>query len=125
LTNVPILNETSAQEIYNDWRLRGRIEHGFRFDQGQGLDVEDLRVQTVERMGRVFALVPVAALSVFYIMKRWPPKAVLWLHKLDRRLGLKTHRDSPDILLRGFSTVWQTVAMLSLTVIQPSHTTYS
>ena len=56
LTNLPILNETKAQEIYNDWRLRGRIEHGYRFDQEQGLDVEDLRVHTVERMRRVFAL---------------------------------------------------------------------
>jgi hypothetical protein len=114
-----ITNETSAQEIYNDWRLRGRIEHGYRFDQEQGLDVEDLRVQTVERMRRVFALVLVAALFVFYIMKRWPPKAVLWLRKLGSKLGLKTYRDSPYILLRGLSTVWQTVATLSWTAIQP------
>ena len=74
LTNVPILNETSAQEIYNDWRLRRRIQQGYRFDQEQGLDVEDLRVQTVERMRRIFALVLVAAQFVFHIMKRWPPK---------------------------------------------------
>jgi len=40
LTNIPVQNETIAQKIYNDWRLRGRIEHGYRFDQEQGLDVE-------------------------------------------------------------------------------------
>jgi hypothetical protein len=119
LTNVPILNETSAQEIYNDWRLRGRIEHGYRFDQEQGLDVEDLRVHTVERMRRVFALVLVAAQFVFYIMKRWPPMAVLWLRKLGGKLGLRTDRDGPYILLRGLSAVWQTVATLSWTAIQP------
>jgi hypothetical protein len=119
LTNVPILNETIAQEIYNDWRLRGRIEHGYRFDQEQGLDVEDLRVQTVERMRRIFSLVLVSAQFVFFLMKRWPPKAVLWLRRLGGKLGLKTDRDGPYILLRGLSAVWQTVATLSLTAIQP------
>jgi hypothetical protein len=119
LTNIPILNETIAQEIYNDWRLRGRIEHGYRFDQEQGLDVEDLRVHTVERMRRVFALVLVAAQFVFSLGKHWPPKAVLWLRKLGGKLGLKTDRDGPYILLRGLSAVWQTVATLSWTAIQP------
>jgi hypothetical protein len=119
LTNVPILNETSAQEIYNDWRLRSRIEHGYRFDQEQGLDVEDLRVRTLERMRRVFALVLVAAQFVFFLMKRWPPKAILWLRKLGGKLGLQTDRDGPYILLRGLSAVWQTVATLSWTAIQP------
>jgi len=119
LTNVPILNDTIAQQIYSDWRLRGRIEHGYRFDQEQGLDVEDLRVQTVERMRRIFALVLVAAQFVFSLIKRWPPKAVLWLRKLGGKLGLKTDRDGPYILLRGLSAVWQTVATLSWTAIQP------
>jgi hypothetical protein len=119
LTNVPISKDTSAQQIYNDWRLRGRIEQGYRFDQEQGLDIEDLRVHTVERMRRVFALVLVAAQFVFHLMKRWPPKAVLWLRKLGGKLGLKTDRDGPYILLRGLSAVWQTVATLSWTAIQP------
>jgi hypothetical protein len=119
LTNVPISNEIIAQQIYNDWRLRGRIEHGYRFDQEQGLDVEDVRVQTMERMRRVFALVLVATQFVYHIMKRWPPKAVLWLRKLGGKLGLKTDRDGPYILLRGLSAVWQTAATLSWTAIQP------
>jgi hypothetical protein len=74
LESLPILNETIAQEVYNDWRLRGRIEQGYRFDQEQGLDVEDVRVHSLERMRRIFALVLVAAQFVFYLMKRWPPK---------------------------------------------------
>jgi hypothetical protein len=76
LTNVPIENVEGAQSVYSDWRLRSRIEHGYRFDQEQGLDVEDMRVQTVERMRRLFALVLVAAQFVFYLMDRWPPVAV-------------------------------------------------
>jgi hypothetical protein len=119
LTNIPILNVTTAQEVYADWRLRSRIEHGYRFDQEQGLDVEDLRVHTVERMRRIFALVLAAAQFVFSLIQHWPPKAVLWLRKLGGKLGLKTDRDGPYILLRGLSAVWQSVATLSWLIIQP------
>jgi hypothetical protein len=119
LTNVPLKSETLAKEVYSDWRLRGRIEHGYRFDQEQGLDVEDLRVQTLERMRRLFALVLLAAQFVFHLMKHWPAKAVLWLRKLGGKLGLTTDRNGPYILLRGLSAVWQTVATLSWTAIQP------
>jgi hypothetical protein len=119
LTNIPIHNVIIAQQVYVDWRLRGRIEHGYRFDQEQGLDVEDLWVRTVERMRRVFALVLVAAHFVFSLGKHWPPKAVLWLRKLGGKLGLKTDRDGPYILPRGLSAVWQSVVTLSWLAIQP------
>jgi hypothetical protein len=119
LTNVPIHNELQAQAVFADWRLRGRIEHGYRFDQEQGLDVEDVRVRTLERMRRLFALVLLAAQFVFHLMQHWPAQAVLWLRKLGGKLGLLTDRDGPYILLRGLSAVWQTVATLSWTAIQP------
>jgi hypothetical protein len=119
LSNIPIRTQRMAQEIYNDWRLRGRIEHGYRFDQEQGLDVEDVRVHTLERMRRIFALVLLAAQFVFHLNQHWPPQAVLWLRKLGGKLGLSTDRDGPYILLRGLSAVYQTVATLSWTAIQP------
>ena len=119
LTNVPIRDQAQAQVVYNDWRLRSRIEHGYRFDQEQGLDVEDLRVQTLERMRRLFALVLLAAQFVFYLMAHWPTQALLWLRKLGGKLGLKCDRDGPYILMRGLGTVWQTVTTLSWTAIQP------
>jgi hypothetical protein len=119
LTNVPLTEETQAQTVYADWRLRGRIEQGYRFDQEQGLDLEDLRVHTLERMRLLFALVLLAAQFVFYLMKQWPTQAVLWLRKLGGKFGLTTDRDGPYILLRGLSAVWQTVATLSWTAIQP------
>lgn len=119
ITNVPILNEAIAQQLYADWRLRERIEHGYRFDQEQGLDMEDVRVHTLERMRRIFALVLVAAQFVFALIKRWPPIAVLWLRKLGGKFGLKSDRDGPYIVLRGLSAVWQAVATLSWATIQP------
>ncbi len=126
LTNISIRKHATAQAIYQDWRLRGRIEHGYRFDQEQGLDVEDVRVHTLERMRRnalrpfrVFALVLLAAQFVFHLNQHWPPKAVLWLRKLGGKLGLPTDRNGSYILLRGLSAVYQTVATLSWTILQP------
>jgi hypothetical protein len=119
ITNVPLHSEAHAIQVYSDWRLRGRIEHGYRFDQEQGLDVEDLRVQTLERMRRLFALVLAAAQFVFHLMQHWPRQAVFWLRKLGGKLGLKSDRDGPYIVLRGLSAVFLTAATLSFVAISP------
>ncbi|HVN54465.1 MAG TPA: transposase, partial [Anaerolineaceae bacterium] len=119
ITNVPLDNLTSAQQIYQDWRLRGRIEHGYRFDQEQGLDVEDMRVRTLERMRRLFAMVLLAAQLVFVIAVHWPPQAVLWLRQLGGKLGLSSDRDGPYWLLRGISAVIVTTMTLSFVFLHP------
>lgn len=119
LTNVPVQSVAQAQSVYSDWRLRTRIEHGYRFDQEQGLDVEDMRVQTVERMRRLFALVLVAAQFVFYLIERWPPVAVQWLREVGGKLGLGIDRDGPYLLLRGLSALCQTVATLTHLALHP------
>lgn len=119
LTNIPLDSLPTLQQVYADWRLRGRIEHGYRFDQEQGLDVEDLRVQTLEHMRRLFALVLAAAQVVFFIMAQWPPKAVTWLRELGGKLGLLCDRDGPYILLRGIAMVFLTDATLSFALHSP------
>ena len=113
LTNVALEEERVLKKVYDDWRLRGRIEQGYRFDQEQGLDVEEMRVRTLERMRRLFVLVLVAAEFVFYLKEHWPQEALLWLLKLGGKLGLSTDRDGPYILLRGLSAVWQTEVTFS------------
>jgi hypothetical protein len=119
LTNMPVRTEADARAVYADWRLRGRIEHGYRFAQEQGLDVEDLRVQTLARMRRLFALVVAAAQFVLHIMHTWPPVAVTWLRLLGGKLGLQIDRDGPYILLRGLRAVWQAIATLTLLALEP------
>jgi hypothetical protein len=119
LTNVPVTTEAEARAVYEDWRLRGRIEQGYRFAQEQGLDVEDVRVQTLARMRRLFVLVVAAAQFVFHVMATWPPGAVTWLRLLGGKLGLQIDRDGPYILLRGLQAVWQTVATLTLLALEP------
>ncbi len=75
ITNVALETIPSVQQVYNDWRLRGRIEHGYRFDQEQGLDVEDMRVRTLDRMRRLFAIILLSAQLVFVIACHWPPQS--------------------------------------------------
>lgn len=125
-TNVPLDNIQQVKQVYNDWRLRTRIEHGYRFNQEQGLDVEDIRVRSLERMRRLFILVLLAAQFVFYLMDDWPPRAVLWLRQLGGKLGLFSDRDGPYIVLCGLSAVIQTVATLTFLAIHPfSHEDFS
>jgi hypothetical protein len=119
ITNIPLVSISIVQLVYNDWRLRTRIEHGYRFDQEQGLDVEDMRVQTVERMRRLFAIILMAAQIVFVISEQWPPKAVLWLRQLGGKLGIPTDRNGPYWLLQGISAVIITCMTLSFTFLHP------
>lgn len=119
LTNVPVRCEADARALYQDWRLRSRIEHGYRFDQEQGLDVEDLRVQTLARMQKLFVLVLLAAQFVFHLIDTWPPQAVQWLRKLGGKLEVAMDRDGPYLVLRGLAALWQTVATLTLLVVEP------
>jgi hypothetical protein len=119
ITNIPLEKGTIVQQVYNDWRLRSRVEHGYRFDQEQGLDVEDMRVHTLDRMRRLFAIVLLSAQIVFVIAVHWPPKAVLWLRQLGGKLGLGSDRDGPYWLLRGISAVIVTAMTVSFTFLNP------
>jgi hypothetical protein len=119
ITNVPLETIPIVQQVYNDWRLRSRIEHGYRFDQEQGLDVEDMRVHTLDRMRRLFAIVLLSAQIVFVIAFHWPPKAVLWLRQLGGKLGLASDRDGPYWLLHGISAVIVTAMTLSFVFLHP------
>jgi len=119
ITNIPLTSISAVQQVYNDWRLRSRIEHGYRFDQEQGLDVEDMRVQTVDRMRRLFAIVLLAAQIIFVISEQWPPKAVLWLRQLGGKLDIPTDRNGPYWLLQGISAIIVTSMTFSFISLHP------
>lgn len=119
LTNVPLQKADTVRQVYGDWRRRGNIEQGYRFAQEEGLDVEDMRVATLEHMRRLFVMVLLAAQFVYYIGQTWPCAAVQWLRNLGGRLGLKTDCDGPYVLLRGISGVWQTAATLTFAAHHP------
>jgi hypothetical protein len=119
LTNVPLRTASQVRQVYQDWRLRGKIEQGYRFEQEQGLDVEDLRVETLERMRRLFVLVLLAAQFICYIGRTWAQPAVQWLRLLGGKLGLKSDRNGLYVLMRGISAVWQTAATLTFSASHP------
>ncbi len=119
LTNVPLDTVETVRQVYADWRQRSYIEHGYRFDQEDGLDVEDMRVETLERMRRLFILVLLAAQFVCCIARTWPRAALIWLRTLGGKLGLKRDRDGLYVLLRGISAVWQTAATLTFLAHHP------
>lgn len=119
ITNIPLDTLAPVQQVYNDWRLRSRIEQGYRFDQEQGLDVEDMRVHSLDRMRRLFAIVLLSAQIVFVISVHWPPKAVLWLRQLGGKLGLSADRDGPYWLLHGLSAVITSAMTLSFSFLHP------
>ena len=118
-TNVALDSLGIVQQVYTDWRLRGRIEAGYRFDQEAGLDVEAISVQAVDAMGCLFALVLGAAQFIFYLMEQWPPAAVKWLRELGGKLGVKHNRDGPYIFLQGLVALYQTWLTLSFVGITP------
>ena len=117
MTNVTLHSINEVRCVYDDWRLRSLIEHGYRFDQEQGLDAEDMRVQTPERMKRLFFLVLVAAQFVFYLIDTWPPRAVRWIRVPGGKLGLSNDLDGPYLVLRGLSAIFQTVTTFSFLLI--------
>jgi hypothetical protein len=119
LTNIPLHSAADARTAYTEWRHRPRIEHTYRFDQEDGLDIEDLRVQTLERMRRIFVLVLVAALFVYHIAHVWPRPMILWLRQLGGKLGLSSDLDGPYVLLAGISAVFLTASTLAYATHHP------
>ncbi len=119
LTSLPIHTAAQAKAVYLEWRYRPQIEHTYRFDQEDGLDVEDMRVQTLERMRRLFVMVLLAALFVYHVSHTWPQHMVLWLRRLGGKLGLSSDRDGPYVLLAGISAVFVTASTLAFASQHP------
>jgi hypothetical protein len=78
-----------------------------------------MRVETLERMRRLFILVLLAAQFVCHIGRTWTKAAVLWLRQLGGKLGMQSDLDGPYVLMRGISAVWQTVATLTFAASHP------
>ncbi len=119
LTTLPRTTAAQAQLVLDQWRMRPAIEHTYRFDQEQGLDVEEMRVHSLEAMRRLFVLVLLTALFVAHLAVTWPQPAVRWLRSLGGKLGLPTDLDGLYLLLAGISFVFTTAATLSFAFAHP------
>jgi hypothetical protein len=113
ITNIPIESADDALLVLSEWRQRPQIEHTYRFDQEDGLQIEDMRVRTVERMRRVFVLVLLAAMFVYHVAQTWPQPALLWIRCLGGKLGHSSDLDGPYVLLAGLRALFVTLATLT------------
>lgn len=119
LTNIPIDNLAAAQQVYQDWRLRNRIEHGYRFDQEAGLDVEQLMVRSLERMQRLFVFVLWAMHFVTHVLRVWPQEIVEWFQLLGGKLGHQQDRSGVYRLLWGLASLWTAISALAFVEDHP------
>jgi hypothetical protein len=119
LTNRPIRCANDAQSAFVTWRCRPHIEHTYRLDQEAGLDVEDLRVHTLEPMRRVFLMTLVAAAFLYHLDHSWQPEALHWLRTLGGKLGTLFDLDGLYTLLAGIRAVLVTAATLTFARTYP------
>jgi len=112
-TSIAIRCAEDARQVYTDRSHWPEIEHCYRLEQEDGLDVEDAGVRTRERMRRVFARVLRAALFVCHLTRSWPRRALTWLRCLGGKLGLSIDRDGPYVLLAGIRAVFVAAATIA------------
>lgn len=114
ITDRPVSSPLEAQQVYRDWLRRPTIEHFYRFIQEDGLDVEEIQVQTLERQRRTFVLVLAGALFVLRRPSVWSAATIAWLRALGSSLvGTRMDRRGPYALLLGLQSVLSTVAVFS------------
>ena len=81
-----------------------------------------MRVQTLERMRRLFILVLLAAQFVAYIQRTWSAQHTTWLRLLGGALDLPQDRNGLYLLLHGIAAIWNTVAVLTFALLHPFQT---
>lgn len=114
LTNVPIRSVKRAKEVWFNYRRRWGIEHKFRFIKKEGLRIEDFKVLSLESIRRLVNVVLLAALLILNGQLFFPNKAWRILLRLGGKMGLKSEKDGPYLLLRGLCKVFACLATLAL-----------
>jgi len=113
LTNVRVLSDRQALQIWRNYRQRWGIECWFRFLKEEGLHIEDFRVRHLESISRLINLTLIAALFTLNRQLYLPAPLIQYLLFLGGRLGIKADKDGPYLFLTGLSRLLQTIALLS------------
>jgi len=119
LTNRKVETLEEAQAVYQDWRMRHRIEDHYRLLQEAGLDIEQVMVRTLARMQRMFVAVLWAMLFVTHILAHWPQEVLLWLRWLGGDLPTTRERSGLYRILWGLSRLWLLFTTLYLLTLRP------
>lgn len=102
LTNVPITSAEQAKEIWYNYRRRWTVESTFRFLQREGLRWEDFKVLGLEPIRRLINVVLIAALFLLNNHLFVDENARQILLTLGGKQGLKSEKDGPYLVLRGW-----------------------
>lgn len=106
ITNRPVHSAAEARLIYSDWRRRPTIELYYRFVQEEGLDVEKIQLQKLERIRREFILIVVLSLFILRLPDVWHPSLILWFRCLgSATAGTSSDWGGPYLLLYGVQRV--------------------
>ena len=119
LTNREVLSLKQAQDVYRDWRLRHRIEDGYRFEQEAGLNVEQVMVYSLEGMQRMFVAVLWAMHFITHILASWPKEVLVWLQWLGGQIPPTRRRNGLYRLLWGLGRLWLAFSTLHLILYHP------
>ncbi|RME60403.1 hypothetical protein D6779_02280 [Candidatus Parcubacteria bacterium] len=114
LTNRQVLDLEDAQAVYQDWRLRHRIEDGYRFEQEAGLDIEQVMIHSLAGMQRMFVAVLWAMHLITHLLESWPQEVLVWLQWLGGQIPPTRNRKGLYRLLWGVARLWITASTLKL-----------
>jgi hypothetical protein len=105
LTNAPIPDLDAAIALWWQFRTRPHIEHLFRLLQERGLDIEDIRLRTQERIEKLVAVVWAAAQFLWQLSLTIAPAARRWLRRLGGTTDDKRGGNGLYLLLYGLSAL--------------------
>ena len=95
LTNVPVLNQHIAKEIWQDYRHRWGIEGKWRFLKEEGLRIEDFKILSLEGIRRMVSIVLLAALLILNGRHFFPDKGLAGYASLGREVGVEEQEGWP------------------------------
>ena len=105
LTNAPIPDLDAAIALWWQFRTRPHIKHYFRLLQERGLDIEDIRLRTQERIEKLVAVVWAAAQFLWQLSLTIAPAARRWLRRLGGTTDDKRGGNGLYLLLYGLSAL--------------------
>ena len=119
LTNREVSMVEQAQGVYQDWRLRHRIEDGYRFEQEAGFDIEQVMLHSLEGMQRMFVAVLWSMHFITHVLVNWPQEVLVWLQWLGGQIPPTRRRNGLYRLLWGLGRLWLTFSTLRLMLDYP------
>ena len=105
LTNAPIANLDAAVALWWQFRMRPHIEHLFRLLQERGMDIEDIRLRTQERIEKLVAVVWAAAQFLWHLSLTLPQAVQQWLRRLGGKPDDTRGSNGLYLLLYGLSAL--------------------